>query len=324
MLESAWMRTDEGGTLPKMGATAPRQHPSGGRRLRRELGTLGAIMMGLGAMLGTGVFVSIGLGAGIVGPAVIVALILAAGVALCNGLSSAQLAAAHPVSGGTYEYGYLYLGSWAGFTAGWVFLLAKSASAATAALGFAGYLLHGLEYVSTALVPTALVPTALVPTALATLAVLTVVVLTGIRRSNAANVVMVSITLCSLLFFVLAGLKHIEPGNLSPFFVSATAEEFDVGALLEATALMFVAYTGYARIATLGEEVRDPRRTIPRAIVLSAVFVTFLYCSVALVGIGVAGSDGLLTATQEQAAPLAVVAASFSVPASRTCCSSVR
>ena len=86
--------------------------------------------MGLGAMIGTGVFVSLGLGAGIAGPAVLVALALAGGVALCNGLSSAQLAAANPVSGGTYEYGYRYLNSWAGFTAGWVFLIAKSASAA--------------------------------------------------------------------------------------------------------------------------------------------------------------------------------------------------
>ena len=100
--------------------------------LARELGTFGAVLMGLGAMIGTGVFVSLGLGAGIAGPAVLLALALAAGVALCNGLSSAQLAAANPVSGGTYEYGYRYLNSWAGFTAGWVFLLAKSASAASA------------------------------------------------------------------------------------------------------------------------------------------------------------------------------------------------
>jgi basic amino acid/polyamine antiporter, APA family len=78
-------------------------------RLQRELGIFGAIMMGLGAMVGTGVFISIGIAAGIAGPAVILAVALAAGVAICNGLSSAQLAASHPVSGGTYEYGYKYL-----------------------------------------------------------------------------------------------------------------------------------------------------------------------------------------------------------------------
>lgn len=144
-------------------------------RLRRELGTFGATILGLGAMIGTGVFVSIGLGAGLAGPSVLLALAAAAAVALCNGLSSAQLAAAHPVSGGAYEYGYVYLNSWAGFTAGWVFLIAKSASAATAALGFSGYALHALGWSRSLLVPLALLA----------VAVLTAVVLAGIRRSHA-------------------------------------------------------------------------------------------------------------------------------------------
>ena len=110
--------------------------------LRRELGVFGAAMTGLGAMIGTGIFVSVGLAAGAGGGAVIAAILLAAAVAACNALSSAQLAADHPVSGGTYEYGYRYLNHWLGFTAGWVFLCAKTASAATAALGFAGYFSH--------------------------------------------------------------------------------------------------------------------------------------------------------------------------------------
>jgi basic amino acid/polyamine antiporter, APA family len=286
---------------------APRTLPSadrvGTQRLVRELGTTGAVLMGLGAMIGTGVFVSLGLAAGIAGPAVLVALALAAGVALCNGLSSAQLAAAHSVSGGTYEYGYRYLNSWAGFTAGWVFLIAKSASAATAALGFSGYVLHALEQQ----------PAYLVPLALAVVAVLTVIVLTGLRRSNAANVAIVTVTLSALAFFVFAGVSRIETNNLVPLF-AVDGREVKAAALLEATALMFVAYTGYARIATLGEEVRNPKRTIPKAIVLAAAIVLLLYGAVALVGIGVAGSDGLRAATEERAAPLAVVAQRFAVP----------
>jgi basic amino acid/polyamine antiporter, APA family len=283
------------------------QNRTGSPRLERELGTFGAVMMGLGAMIGTGVFVSLGLGAGIAGPAVILALALAAGIALCNGLSSAQLAASHPVSGGTYEYGYVYLSSWAGFTAGWVFLIAKSASAATAALGFSGYLLHALGQR----------PTYLVPLALAVLAALTGIVLAGIRRSSLANIAIVSVTLLALVFFVAAGLPLVELDNLLPFFATEPAGNgFRPAALLEATALMFVAYTGYARIATLGEEVRDPRRTIPKAIILSAVFVMLLYGAVAIVAIGVGGGDGLLAATEEQAAPLAVVAQRFSIPGS--------
>jgi APA family basic amino acid/polyamine antiporter len=111
-------------------------------KLKREVGVFGATMMGIGSMVGAGVFVSIGIAAGIAGPAVLLAIALAAVVATCNALSSAQLAASMPVSGGTYEYGYAYLTPWLGFTAGWMFLCAKTASAATAALGFAGYLLQ--------------------------------------------------------------------------------------------------------------------------------------------------------------------------------------
>ena len=105
--------------------------------LKREVGLFGAVMLGLGSILGTGVFVSIGIAAGITGPSVIIAIVLAAFVATCNALSSAQLAASHAVSGGAYEYGYKYLHPTLGFTAGWMFLCAKSASAATGALGFA-------------------------------------------------------------------------------------------------------------------------------------------------------------------------------------------
>ena len=124
-------------------APAPAKQPPAA--LKRDVGVLGATMMGLGSILGTGVFVSIGIAAGNAGPAVVLAIVIAALVAICNALSSAQLAASHPVSGGTYEYGYTYLHPTLGFTAGWMFLCAKSASAATAALGFAGYLLHSFN-----------------------------------------------------------------------------------------------------------------------------------------------------------------------------------
>lgn len=273
-------------------------------RLRRELGAVGAVIMGLGAMLGTGIFVSIGLGAGLAGPAVVLALAAAATVGLANGLSSAQLAAAHPVSGGTYEYAYVYLHPAAGFMAGWVFLIAKSASAATAALGFAGYLLHALG----------VGPGLIVPVALGAVTVLTLLVLTGIRRTNAVNIAIVSVTIVSLAYFVLVGLPSVDLRNFSPFFTAGTGGRLAPGALLEATALMFVAYTGYARIATLGEEVREPRRTIPRAIVITVILVMLLYEAVAVVGTGVAGSEALGRATSGEAATLAVIARRFSFP----------
>jgi APA family basic amino acid/polyamine antiporter len=277
---------------------------SGAGALRREIGAFGAVMLGLGAMIGTGVFVSIGLGAGLAGPSVVLCLIIAAGIALCNGLSSAQLAAAHPVSGGTYEYGYRYLSPAAGFTAGLVFLIAKSASAATAALGFSGYLLQALGTSSRYLVAGAAAVTA----------ALAVVVLSGIKQSNAANAGIVTVSLFALGLFVAAGAPLIEARNLTPFFGGPVGEGLAPSAFLEATALMFVAYTGYARIATLGEEVREPRTTIPRAIIQSAMIVTAVYVAVALVAIGVAGSPALLVATEQAAAPLAVIARMFTLP----------
>jgi APA family basic amino acid/polyamine antiporter len=240
----------------------------------------------------------------------IISLAIAAGVATANGLNSAQLAANHPVSGGAYEYGYRYLTPWLGFTAGWMFLIAKSASAATAALGCAGYLLNvlGLE------------GNYIVPIALGAVILLTLIVLSGIKRTNVVNITIVSITLFSLIFFVVAGLPTLlEAGfdNFTPFFQAPTEEgENPLGAVLQATALMFVAYTGYGRIATLGEEVREPQRTIPRAIIITLSITMVLYIGVVVVGIGSVGAETLGAVTGEQVAPLEVAARTFNVPGS--------
>jgi APA family basic amino acid/polyamine antiporter len=270
--------------------------------LRRELGVFGAVMMGLGSIVGTGVFVSIGIAAGITGPAVVLAVGVAAVVAALNGLSSAQLAANHPVSGGTYEYGYRYLTPSLGFVAGWVFLLAKSASAATAALGFAGY--------SAVLVGWDAGTAGRIGLGLGLLAAVVALVLVGIRTSNTANVLAVSITLAALAAFVVAGFTEFEPDRLRPFFAGARA---GAPGFLEATALLFVAYTGYGRIATLGEEVRDPRVTIPRAIITTLVVTMSLYVLVSAAAVGASGAPALAEAVGGSAAPLEVAAAGFGI-----------
>ncbi|RUT10051.1 amino acid permease [Dulcicalothrix desertica PCC 7102] len=259
-------------------------------QLKRELGVFGATFMGLGSIVGTGVFVSIGIAAGIAGPMVIIAIFIGALVATFNGLNSAQLAASHPVSGGSYEYGYRYLTPAFGFTAGWMFLVAKTASAATAALGFAGYLVNILSLSSTLIVPIAFI----------TVAIMTVIVLSGVKRSNFANTVIVSVTLLSLVFFILVCLpRAITEGasNLSP-----TLSEVSLANILQASALMFVAYTGYGRIATMGEEAKNPRVTIPRAMIVCLLLTMVLYITVAVVGIGAVGVDVL--ANQNKTAPL--------------------
>ena len=271
-------------------------------QLTRELGIPGATLMGLGSIIGTGVFVSIGIADGVAGSAIILAIAIGAVVAAFNGLSSAQLAANHPVSGGTYEYGYRYLNPQLGFIAGWAFLLAKSASAATAALGFSGYLLETLDLDRDLLVPFALIG----------VTILTGIVLAGIRRSNTANTLIVSITLAVLLFFIVGGISSgLDAANFTPFLPDSGNTGEDIRAVLYASALMFVAYTGYGRIATLGEEVHDPQRTIPRAIITTLLVTMILYIGVGIVGVGIIGADGLASATDAQAAPLEVAARNF-------------
>ena len=274
-------------------------------QLKRELGTFGAVMLGLGSIVGTGVFVSIGVAAGVAGSAVVVAVVLGAVVATFNGLSSAQLAANHAVSGGTYEYGYKFLTPALGFVAGWMFLLAKSASAATAALGFAGYLLGIVEGSSLFQIPLAL---------LAVVA-LTLVVLSGVRRSSVTNIVIVSITLLTLAIFIITGMPTAfeqAPTNFANFF-DLSGEAGGLSAFLYATALMFVAYTGYGRIATLGEEVREPRATIPKAIIATLLTTMALYTLVALVAVGAASAE-VLGAPGNRAAPLELAAQTFGLP----------
>jgi basic amino acid/polyamine antiporter, APA family len=276
--------------------------------LTREVALRGAVLLGLGSMVGTGVFVSVGIAAAVAGPSLLAATVLAAALAATNGLSSAQLAAAHPVSGGTYEYGYRWLTPALGFSAGWLFLLAKSASAATAALGLAGYILRlaGGEADRAWQIGLAVA---------GTLAI-TALVAGGIRRTNRTNTAVVSITLGALALLIAASIPAVIPAglaNFTPFFPDASVDGA-VGALLHGTALMFVAYTGYGRIATLGEEVRNPARTIPRAIIATMGVVSVLYVGVAFAGIGVLGPAEFGRVAEQTSAPLEAVAEAVAWP----------
>jgi APA family basic amino acid/polyamine antiporter len=254
-------------------------------QLQRELGVFHAVLLGLGSILGTGVFVSIGIAAGVAGPSVLVAILLAALLALCNGLSSAQLAAAHPVAGGTYAYGYRYLHPSLGFTAGWMFLLAKSASAATAALGVGTYLLgqflYDTPWIASLIQRGVNIYYLNVAIALIAILIITAMVLVGVRRSAWANALLVAITLAGLIAVVVYAAFGLDQpqgyqgGEFDRFWPTSPAAN-----LMTASALMFVAFTGYGRVATLGEEVRDPARTIPKAIVATLAAAALLYLAV--------------------------------------------
>ena len=270
-------------------------------RLRRELGIVGAVGLGLGSILGTGVFVALALAAGVAGSALPAVVLVAAVLATANGLSSAQLAAVHPVAGGTYAYGRRFLSPLAGFVAGVTFLAAKSASAATAALGAAAYLTIVLG----------LPPGLRVPLALAATLATTALVDRGVRRSSAVNLGLVAVTITALAAFVAVGAAPAWAGD---GLHGPAADPVGLPALAYATALAFVAYTGYGRVATLGEEVRDPRRTIPRAVIATLAVSAALYLAVAWVGVRGAGPEAMAAAAQGAAAPLARLAEGFGAP----------
>lgn len=282
-------------------STSEKSSPTG--ELRRVVGVPGAVLLGLGSILGTGIFVSIGIAAGIAETGVLIAVLLAGVIATFNGLSSAQLAANHPVSGGTYEYGYRWLNPWLGFSAGWMFLCAKSASAATAALGLAGYVLHIFGRSE---------PTTRTLLGLGAIVLLTVVVAGGMRRSSRVNTVIVTLTLLTLVAFAGFGAHDVLRRDGAHLLIADLfALDGGLPSLFHGTALMFVAYTGYGRIATLGEEVREPRRSIPRAIIATLVVSMLLYATVTIVAIAAVGPVRLAGLTQETAAPLEAVARGF-------------
>lgn len=291
------------------------------KHLKRVVGIPGSVVIGLGSILGTGVFVSIAFASEIAGSAIVLAVVIAGAMASFNGFSSAGLAAAHPVSGGSYEYGYRFVAPSVGFVAGWMFLIAKSASAATAALGFAGYLwgalaqipaigrLFGAGPAARAVGETAGIPVLLtILTAVVVVFVLTAVVAAGIRRSGRANAIIVTVTVGTLLLFVAFGIGPAVTTAGEAF--QTFMPEGGIPALLHATALVFVAFTGYGRIATLGEEVRRPKHTIPRAIILTLMITVLLYVGVAFTGFATVPDAAGLPA-DGAVAPLALRAAEF-------------
>lgn len=242
-------------------------------RLARKLGTTDAVVVGLGSMIGAGVFAVVGPAAAAAGTGLLLALAVAALVAWCNALSSAQLAALHPESGGAYVYGRVRLGEAWGFLAGWAFVAGKLASCAAMALTFASYA----------------APAAMRPFAVAAVLAVTAVNYFGIRKTAFATRLIVAWVLATLAVVVVASLGGggADVGRLQPLSGKGPY------GLLQAAGLWFFAFAGYARIATLGEEVRDPVRTIPRAIPVALAITLLVYALVATGAVLAVGTDAL-------------------------------
>lgn len=249
--------------------------------LARRLGLADAITLGLGSMIGAGVFAVLAPAAQLAGAGLLIALALAGVVAFANATSTAQLAAADPRAGGAYLYGRARLGEWWGFIAGWGFVVGKTASVAAMALTFAAYAApSGWEK----------------PIAAAAVVALVSINLLGITRTALATRVIVAVVLVVLALVVVAAFST----GLPELPQALSTIRSDPGGILPAAGLLFFAFAGYARIATLGEEVRDPERTIPRAIVLALSIVLVLYAIVAVGALGVLG----VSATASASAPL--------------------
>jgi APA family basic amino acid/polyamine antiporter len=242
--------------------------------LARRLGTLDAVIIGLGSMLGAGVFAAFSPAAGVAGAGLLIGLAVAALVAYCNATASAQLAAQYPTSGGTYIYGRERLGPWWGFLAGWGFVVGKIASCAAMALTFAAYV-----------APKAWER----PVATAAVIILTTVNYYGITRTAALTKIIVSVVLAALALVVTASLRGSS---------TTAVQSWDLLAggwygILQSAGLLFFAFAGYARIATMGEEVRDPERTIPRAILTALTITVSIYLVVGASILIVLGSAGV-------------------------------
>ncbi|BCJ59926.1 APC family permease [Micromonospora endophytica] len=257
-------------------------------RLARRLGVRDAVIIGLGSMLGAGVFVVFAPAAAAAGgPGLLVALGIAGFIAYCNATSSARLAARYPESGGTYVYGRERLNPFAGFLAGWGFVIGKTASCAAMALTIGAYLWPGQARL----------------VAVAAVVAVTAVNLRGVTKTATTTRILVLVVLAVLALVAVVGATDVSLGRIDQ--PGGTTR-----GILTAAGLLFFAFAGYARIATLGEEVRDPERTIPRAVPLALGLVLVIYLVLAVIALGVLGPTRLAAS----AAPLADVVTAAGLP----------
>ncbi len=254
-----------------------------------------ATVIGLGSMLGAGVFAAFTPAAQAAGSGLLVGLVIAAIVALGNATSTAQLAAAYPSSGGAYLYGRERLGAWWGFVAGWSFVVGKTASCAAMAMAFAAYAApEGWER----------------PVAILAIAALVCINLLGITRTALATRVILVVVLVSLAVVVASGVVSGLPELSQPLDL---VSEGPYG-ILQSAGLLFFAFAGYARVATLGEEVRDPARVIPRAIVLALGIAVVVYAAVAIVLLGVLGAAGVSSSSEPLSAAVSAAGWGWATP----------
>jgi basic amino acid/polyamine antiporter, APA family len=264
--------------------------------LARRLGTGDAVVIGLGSMIGAGAFVAVGPAAAAAGSGLLLGLLVAGVVAYCNAVASAQLAAQYPTSGGSYVYGRERLGDWWGYAAGWSFVVGKTASCAAMALTVASYVVPERGLLQRGL-------------AVAVVVVLTAVTVRGVTRTARLTRAIVAVSVLVLLAVAVllgssgdADLERLVPSDVDAYGV------------LQSAGLLFFAFAGYARIATLGEEVRDPERSIPRAVVIALLAVLAIYLVVAASALAAVGAGSLADSSAPLRTAVTTVGAGWAAP----------
>jgi APA family basic amino acid/polyamine antiporter len=243
--------------------------------LKREIGLFGATALGIGAIIGSGIFIVTGIVAGMAGPAMIISVLIAGIIALFSAMSVAELSAYLPEEGGTYAYAQKLISPFVGFIAGWIWVFSNIFVGAAVSLGFAHYF-------------ATLFP-AIPVKGIAVIICLIFIIINsiGLKESTILNNLLVTFKVLILLFFIAFGLGFFSTTNLTPFAPSG------ISGILGGAALIFFAYTGFARVTIMAEEVHDPRVTIPRSIYLALAISTVLYIFVSIIAVGLVGAPAL-------------------------------
>ena len=269
------------------------------RTLKRTLGLWSATAISVGAIIGGGIFVVTGIVAGLAGSALVISMVIAGVIAFFTALSFAELAAWQPVEGSVYEYGRQLISPFSGFLAGWMWILSNTFTGAAVSLGFAYYLTTAFPGLPSNVIAAVLC------------IVFTVLNFVGVRQSALLNTILVVAKLLVLAFFVIFGAVYTATSNFMPF------APFNAG-VLYGTYFIFFAYAGFARAAVVAEEVKDAKRNVPRALLLSLAISTVVYVLVGIVAVGLVGpakladsNSPLTEAISATGSPLAMQIVSF-------------
>jgi APA family basic amino acid/polyamine antiporter len=262
--------------------------------LKPTLGLLDATAISVGAIIGAGIFVVTGIVAGMAGPALLISMLIAATVSLFTALSFAELSAWLPREGSVYEFSYRLISPFAGFTAGWMWMLGNTFGGAAVSLGFAYYFASLFPVIQPKLIAVLLCLT------------FTIINHTGIKQSATLNNLLVGSKLVILIFFIILGLGYMKTGNFRPFVPS-------YGGIIYGACYIFFAYGGFARVSVVAEEIKDAEHTVPRAILLSLAISTIFYLLIGFVAVGLVGAAGLSSSTSPLSKAISVTGSSTAV-----------